>query len=229
MDLPRTLETAFGSRENFHAQVVSSGLRIVAFNSSFQMLNDTDWRPVAELAKWAGAAGVPHIRVFDGGGQGQGSEPGSRAVIVDRLIEWGEIKQELGLCGDLIIETHTSLTRVEDCLRLGEECRRAGVELKLLWDAFHTWKCEGHHMERSWRQLRPFVRHVHVKDAKLPDYGFVLPGEGDAPMKELIDVLEADGFEGPVSLEWEKYWHPHLPPLEAAIDSAIRHGWFPTD
>ena len=79
--------------------------------------------------------------------------------------------------------------------------------------------------------IRPAVVHVHVKDsisvpsAKHP-FTYVLPGDGDFPIRPLLTALEADRFAGPVSLEWEKVWHPYLPPLEHALWTAGERGWW---
>jgi hypothetical protein len=33
-------------------------------------------------------------------------------------------------------------------------------------------------------------------------------------------------FSGAVSLEWERQWHPELPPLEDALRSAFDRSWW---
>jgi hypothetical protein len=52
-----------------------------------------------------------------------------------------------------------------------------------------------------------------------------LPGEGEFPMASLRAILQAE-FYGTVSLEWEKLWHPYLPPLENALTAASEHRWW---
>jgi sugar phosphate isomerase/epimerase len=70
---------------------------------------------------------------------------------------------------------------------------------------------------------------LHVKDrisraSERHPFTYVLPGQGEFPMAALRRALQADNLAGPVSLEWEKLWHPALPPLEAALDAAA--GWW---
>ena len=72
---------------------------------------------------------------------------------------------------------------------------------------------------------------MHVKDSMpvpsgKPPFTYVLPGAGEFPMEALRAALEADGFAGPVSLEWEKFWHPDLPPLDTALAAAAARGWW---
>jgi hypothetical protein len=38
--------------------------------------------------------------------------------------------------------------------------------------------------------------------------------------------LRADNFAGPVSLEWERLWHPYLPPLDVALACAEKNRWW---
>jgi sugar phosphate isomerase/epimerase len=55
----------------------------------------------------------------------------------------------------------------------------------------------------AYRQLRPCLRYIHVKDA-LADGTVVAAGEGVASWPEILKQLHTDGYEGFFSLE------PHL-------------------
>jgi sugar phosphate isomerase/epimerase len=83
----------------------------------------------------------------------------------------------------------------------------------------------------TWRAIRGHVVHVHVKDSvSVPSarhpFSYVLPGEGEFPMTPLKAELRAANFSGPVSLEWERMWHPYLPPLDEALTVAAARGWW---
>ena len=43
-----------------------------------------------------------------------------------------------------------------------------------------------------------------------------LPGQGDIPLKGIVELLQANGYDGFLSLEWEKRWHPALPSMADA-------------
>jgi sugar phosphate isomerase/epimerase len=64
---------------------------------------------------------------------------------------------------------------------------------------------------------RPSARHP---------YTYVLPGDGEMPATELFDVLAQGGFNGAVSLEWEKLWHPYLPSLREALQATVAQMWW---
>ena len=75
------------------------------------------------------------------------------------------------------------------------------------------------------------MRHVHVKDSvddrSIPaGHRYTLPGAGGFPWAELQEAWRRQPYEGIVSLEWEKKWHPELPPLEDALAAARVAGWF---
>jgi len=66
----------------------------------------------------------------------------------------------------------------------------------------------------------PFVRHVHVKDlhTRSPGEFEVVPlGEGHVPWPALLAHLAATGYDGGFSFEYERRWHPTLPPAAASL------------
>ena len=70
----------------------------------------------------------------------------------------------------------------------------------------------------------PWVRHVHLADREAADGPTVdgklracLPGEGVVPNGSVLDVLQAQGFDGWVSFKWEKPTYPDLPDAEEAL------------
>jgi sugar phosphate isomerase/epimerase len=83
----------------------------------------------------------------------------------------------------------------------------------------------------TWRAIRQRVVHMHVKDSvSIPSgrhsYSYRLPGDGEFPMAPLREAIVREGYSGPLSLEWERLWHPGLAPLEDALAAATRNGWW---
>ncbi len=70
---------------------------------------------------------------------------------------------------------------------------------------------------------------VHVKDARRRDDGWELVplGEGEVPVRESLAALHAAGYDGWLTFEWEKRWHPELAAPEAALprDGEILKRW----
>src|SRR5205085_2226853 len=45
----------------------------------------------------------------------------------------------------------------------------------------------------------------------------VLLGEGEVPVRDMLGLLSAGGYQGWVSVEWEKRWHPEIAEPEVAL------------
>ena len=67
------------------------------------------------------------------------------------------------------------------------------------------------------------MKHTHVKDARPgsgPQWDLLLLGEGEVPAREVIELLAAKGYQGYLSVEWEKKWQPQLADPEVAFPSS---------
>jgi sugar phosphate isomerase/epimerase len=69
--------------------------------------------------------------------------------------------------------------------------------------------------------LGPRLLLAQVKDARrAPErsdgWQLVLLGEGEVPVREMLDLLVAD-YAGWISVEWEKRWHPEIEEPEVAL------------
>jgi L-ribulose-5-phosphate 3-epimerase len=62
------------------------------------------------------------------------------------------------------------------------------------------------------RMVAPWVEHVHVKDVRQSGDGteFTFPGEGDARVSDVLDILFQAGFSGVLSIEPHLAFIPHL-------------------
>jgi hypothetical protein len=63
---------------------------------------------------------------------------------------------------------------------------------------------------------------AQVKDARRdtgqPDgWQLVLHGQGEVPVREMVELLHDDGYDGWISVEWEKRWHPEIEEPEVAL------------
>ena len=70
--------------------------------------------------------------------------------------------------------------------------------------------------------MHPYIRHIHIKDYSDTQNTLTLIGEGNVPIRQIVARLLQDGYDGYISLEWEKKWHPELPEIEPALDSFIK-------
>jgi sugar phosphate isomerase/epimerase len=88
-----------------------------------------------------------------------------------------------------------------------------------LWDLHHPYR-QNEPAEETHRFLAPTLAHVHVKDGK--DGVYTLLGDGDVPLFPMLDLILDGGYKGPISLEWEKRWHPEIADPEIAFPQYAR-------
>jgi sugar phosphate isomerase/epimerase len=165
--------------------------------------------PAAEddLARWIGAAarlGHQVMRITLGTPASRGTEPAS--VLVDRLIaptrRAAERAAEVGLA--LAIENHGDV-RAQDVLEVIE--RTGAGNLGVTLDNVNLIRV-GDDMLEGTRALASRTLLVQLKDhPPTPDPSVwggplsVALGEGVAPLREVLAILEAAGFDGPVCVE----------------------------
>ncbi len=205
-------------------QVRSAGKAIPVIDTSLRLIGGTeaDRAEVLALVPFAEALGTRYLRVFDGAAAWG---PDACRAAAETLEWWRSSRRSLGCAVDLVVETHDTLLTAP-VLR---EFMAAFPSVALLWDAHHTWKKGGEALHVTWQAIAPSVRHVHVKDSvTVADgkYDLVLPGRGEFPMRELRRLLDDAQWRGVVSLEWEKGWMPHLPPLRDALAAARERNWW---
>lgn len=228
-DLPRLFAESPGGWSGVREFLEARGLQVRMLGTSGKLVGGTQagWEEILSFAELAEVLGVPWLRVFGGGVWGQPLSRDDYQAAADVLSRWHGERQSRGWNVDLVVETHDAFSASGPCLRLMET---VGRPIPLIWDSHHTWRLGGESPEESWEALAPCVKHVHWKDsigvpsARHP-FTYVLPGGGEMPFGAVMDLLARDGFSGAVSLEWEKLWHPYLPPLAEALRACRGSLW----
>lgn len=181
----------------------------------------------------AGNAGTgAQVRVFPGAGLepcGPGEEPSAELLMADllgarRLNAAAQRARERGVT--MLLETHDSHPRAADIVRILAHVEQ-DAPVKVIWDLMHPWR----HDEtpaRTAELLADSLAYAQYKDGvRNPGTNTVtltLPGDGELPlldMRQLVaGISAAHGIADPwVSLEWERAWHPQLPPVAEALKS----------
>ncbi len=81
-----------------------------------------------------------------------------------------------------------------------------------LWDVNHPYHFFAESVEESYNNLKPYLRHLHMKDSAKENGQIVykMMGFGDIPNDQILKQLISDNFTGYVSLEWVKRWNKNL-------------------
>jgi len=82
-------------------------------------------------------------------------------------------------------------------------------QLAVEWDVHHPYRDNGESPARSITNLGAYVQHVHLRDSDNAET-YNLIGEGNFPIKEVIDALRSIDYDGFVSLEWKPGWVDEL-------------------
>lgn len=215
VDLLSALEVEFEEPAAFAEFLDRRRLQVIALNTSVRLFESTDLSALDPFIAWAEAANVNFLRVFDGGERLSDENLTRASQLLDR---WQELRDARELNVDLMIETHDALANAKELLTFIDRIPTA----KILWDTHHTWAKSGQ-IRELWSRIEKNVVHLHVKDSKVKDDGgrqYTLPGKGDFPMPELLSCLHSHERRIPLSLEWERHWHPELPPLDEALIAA---------
>lgn len=170
------------------------------------------------------------VRVFPGADLAPcipGEEPSAAMAAADllgarRLNAAAQLASERGVT--MLLETHDSHPRASDIARILAHVD-AGAPVKVIWDLMHPWR----HDEapaRTAELLEDSLAYAQYKDGVRNTEGhavtLTLPGEGALPLVEMQSLASGiaarQGIADPwVSLEWERAWHPELPPVADAL------------
>lgn len=126
----------------------------------------------------------------------------------------------------LLLETHDSHPRGADIRRI-LDLLPAGAPVRVIWDLMHPWRHD-EDPARTAELLSGWLAYAQFKDGVRTtgtnDVTLTLPGDGQLPLRRMQALVAgmsaAQGVSDPwASLEWEKAWHPELPPLADALEA----------
>lgn len=168
----------------------------------------------------AAALGCPFVRVFGGRIPAGNTRAETADDIAQALTALGGMAHSLGVT--VLLETHDDFSLGKDAADTVD--RVSGPGVGILWDILHSYRY-GEPLADTVNYLGSLIRHVHIKDGKnLSPQGaeHVLIGAGEMPILEALRLLRQIGYDGYLSLEWEKKWHPEIPEPEVAFPQYIR-------
>jgi sugar phosphate isomerase/epimerase len=120
------------------------------------------------------------------------------------------------------LETHGDFARGEvaaEIVRLAEH-----PNVALIWDVANS-LAAGDSIEGAARAVSPHLAHVHLRDAQAVEGSEhwlpVLAGRGRVSFEAAVGALQELNYEGYISFEWEKYWHPEIEEPEVALPDFI--------
>ncbi|MDR0475631.1 MAG: sugar phosphate isomerase/epimerase [Treponema sp.] len=176
-----------------------------------------DLKRYVELAQ---GLSCPYIRVFGG------PVPEGRTMeeTVKSDIEGYTLAKPIATAAGvtLLFETHDSFSASTGMLPL---VKGLGDGFGVVWDVLHPLRF-GENIEDTWKNLKPYIKHIHIKDSTVyteTDFDFQLCGEGKVPIPQIVKLLESGGYDGYLSFEWERGWHPEIAPCDIAFPRYVEY------
>ncbi|MFJ7625190.1 sugar phosphate isomerase/epimerase family protein [Streptomyces sp. NPDC097595] len=222
-------------RARVRRQIADSGIELLSCSSYVRLGAGADDREVTvdleRHLELAADLGARFLRVFPGAATlpGPGDRPPLMADgraetddrIVRRLASVVASADEFGVRP--VLETHGSHPRGQDVARVLDalDARAPGHGVGVIWDVEHPFRT-GEAPARTWAAIGGRVLHgrgfVQIKDVgSVLDQTPVPVGRGVVPLATILGVLDGGGYAGPLSLEWERTWHPGVAPLPVAL------------
>ena len=208
ISVPTIPAFATSNIEKTKSELARLGLAIPCLDSDCCIhLRDTESAIENEIKayiKLANDLNVPYVRIMATAPVPHPVGTVDEGYVRERLVQLGHYALEHGV--KLLVETHGVWSDSEKLARLMSTVGCEGVGV--LWDVHHPYRFNQEKPETTYANLRPWLCHTHFKDSNQTEdgYRYSLPGFGDVPLMNVVEVLENGGYEGYYSLEWVKRW-----------------------
>lgn len=190
-----------------------------AFHSTDRNERQVQVDVAVKHAELAAALGAPLIRVFPDKVQPGATRTDTRDNIAASLREVAEQLPKEVRVG---LETHGDFAKAESAAEIVRIADHPAVSL--IWDVANS-VAVADYIQEAALVVRPYLAHVHLRDAH-PVEGAehwlpVLAGRGVVSFSDALKALEQINYDGYISFEWEKYWHPEIEEPEVALPDFI--------
>src|SRR5580698_4597023 len=206
------------ARATVRRTVAAAGLPVVAVDSSIRL---TSSNPGAELGLFLELASdweCPLVRVFGGGLSDEAQVRRGQLAGAARVLEASiPLAERLGVA--IGVETHDAFSAASTVAELLAMVDTPWVGA--VWDSHHPHRM-GEGPSDVYELLGRRILLAQVKDARraagsADAWHLTLLGEGEVPVREMLGLLVAGGYQGWISVEWEKHWHREIEEPELAL------------
>ena len=206
--------------------VTASGLPVVAVDSSIRLTDDDPGPELARFLELASDWEAPLVRVFGGALTAEQTERQKQLGAAARVLESSvPLAERLGVA--VGVETHDAFSAssvVAELLALVDLAAVDSGAVGAVWDSHHPHRM-GERPDQVYANLGPRILLAQVKDARRKadgDWQLVLLGEGEVPVRDMLERLAAGGYPHWISVEWEKRWHPEIAEPRIALPQHLR-------
>ena len=219
---------------------------LTPYNSYFNSLDEKKRRQEIDAIKkvidYCEFFGANYIRIYGGNLAAGDNEKLAerRAKLIESMRELGDIAAQKGVT--LVIENHfnTMSVSAKDSAALIRDINHPAV--RILYDQANLTFTENEDYLHAIALQQQYVAYMHVKDLVFkkgvafsssnvahPDesernvYTRIV-GEGVVPWPEILRLVKEHGYEGWLSLEYERRWHPDdIPDASIGMKKSIEY------
>ena len=172
------------------------------------------------MAELAAALEAPGIRVFGDTIQLGATRDMTRTWIAESIRCLGDKIAPTEV--EVWLETHGDFAGADETASILSEA--ATLKAGTLWDPANCYIESKEGPQEGAARLGSSIRHMHFKDLLIQQNKWtpVLTGEGNFALPEVQASLHAISYQGFVSFEWEKKWHPGIPDASVALPHFAR-------
>lgn len=209
--IPKIKQFTIKEADKTKEKLNKMGIQIACLDSACYLhLTKNDPKYIEEAKKYIDTANVfnvPFVRVL-GDTDPSPSDNIDISSVIFALNELSEYSK--GKNVTILIETNgvfANSTLLKQCL-MEIKAKNIGV----LWDIHHPFRFFNETPEKTYDNLKNYIKHIHIKDSILVNnkIKYKMIGEGDVPIYECLSLLKKDSYSGFVSLEWVKRWYDDL-------------------
>jgi sugar phosphate isomerase/epimerase len=210
------------ARSAVRQTVAAVGLPIVAVDSSIRLTDENPGQDISRFVTLASEWECPLVRVFGGTLSDDPQVRHDQIKAAAKVLEAAlPLAERVGVA--IGLETHdafSSAAVVAEVLALVDSPWVGAV-----WDSHHPYRM-GESPREVYDLIGQRVLLAQVKDARrAPEradgWQLTLLGQGEVPVREMLDQLDQGGYQGWISVEWEKHWHPEIEDPELALPQHI--------
>jgi len=210
------------ARNTVRQTVAAVGLPIVAVDSSIRLTDEDPGPEISRFLTLASEWECPLVRVFGGTLSDDPQVRQDQIKAAAKVLEAAlPLAERAGVA--IGLETHDSFSSaavVAEVLALVDSKWVGAV-----WDSHHPYRM-GETPQEVYDLIGQRVLLAQVKDARrAPEradgWQLTLLGQGEVPVWEMLDLLDQGGYQGWISVEWEKRWHPEIEDPELALPQHI--------
>ena len=198
--LPATISTL--KRLNLEIPCLSSGIALKDKEHSERCIYE-----IKEYCVLAQKLGTPYIRILADLDPAPVDEVDD-AYICETLKKLSKTAEEHEVT--LLVETNGVYADTARLKKVLDEVNSGYIAA--LWDVHHPYRFFNEDPHTTIKNIGKYIKYVHVKDSVINDgvVTYKMMGEGDLPLKDMLDELKTTGYDGYVSLEWVKRWAADL-------------------